>query len=146
MLISSSLILKMFRYLQHFCGGIFLLFILFIGINSWGVAIFQVEGHSMEPTYHDRQVLLVNLITYKVAVPKSGDIIVFSYAGDNSIRFIKRIKGVPGEEVMYQGETKVLQKDEYFVEGDNTFGSTDSRVYGPINKSQIIGKVITFNN
>lgn len=100
----------------------------------------------MEPTYHDRQVLLVNLITYKVAVPKSGDIIVFSYAGDNSIRFIKRIKGVPGEEVMYQGETKVLQKDEYFVEGDNTFGSTDSRVYGPINKSQIIGKVITFNN
>ncbi len=57
--------------------------------------------------------------------PKVGDIVVIKYQGQE---LVKRIKKVEGKQV--------------FVEGDNIQESTDSRHFGPINKNQILGKVI----
>ncbi|MBI2086539.1 S26 family signal peptidase [Candidatus Daviesbacteria bacterium] len=57
--------------------------------------------------------------------PKVGDIVVI---GKNGKDMIKRIQKVSGR--------------KYFVEGDNKRESTDSRSFGPIDKSEIIGKVV----
>ena len=80
----------------------------------------------MEPTIQEGQTVLVNRIRYWFATPKIDDIIAFRDPRDGKI-LIKRI-------------TKKT-RTEYFVQGDNKNSSTDSRVFGMIEKSAIVGKV-----
>ena len=132
---------------------------------------FVVRGISMEPTFHDGDYLIVDEISYRFRQPKRGEIIVFHYPKNPSERFIKRIIGLPGEEVKIEGkiitiinnqgkhildessylgqgylfegnEDVKLNKDQYFVAGDNRLHSFDSRMWGPVNKKYIIGRVL----
>ena len=96
----------------------------------------------MDPTLHDGQVLGISRLAYVAEKPSKGDIVVLYYQGDESKYFVKRITAVPGDRVSYAGRTAVLGEREYFVEGDNRDHSTDSRIYGPINLDQIVGKVV----
>lgn len=131
---------------------------------------FLVDGNSMEPNFSDGQYLIVNELSYNIGVkPKRGDIIVFKYPNNPSENFIKRIIALPGEKVKIQnhnifidekileekyipyknqtdaGENQewVLENNEYFVVGDNRLPgqSSDSRLWGPLDKKYIIGKV-----
>ena len=54
----------------------------------------------MEPTLFDGERLLVDKPTYRFRPPRAGEILVFRYPADPSRKFIKRIIGVPGDEVM----------------------------------------------
>ena len=72
----------------------------------------------MFPTLREGQ----EVLTFNWGKPKVGDIVILQSG------IIKRIVKVEGEHV--------------FVEGDNRQESTDSRHFGAINKSQIMGKVI----
>ncbi len=58
----------------------------------------EVVGNSMHPTYKNGEFLMANKITYRVSEPKRGDVIIFKYS--DTADFIKRIPGVPGDEVM----------------------------------------------
>jgi len=58
----------------------------------------EVVGSSMHPTYKNGEFLMANKITYRVSEPKRGDVIIFKYS--DTADFIKRIIGVPGDEVM----------------------------------------------
>ncbi len=60
---------------------------------------FIVNGASMEPTFYDGDYLLVDEITYKFKDPARGDVIVFHSPQDYSVYFIKRIIGLPGEQI-----------------------------------------------
>ncbi len=129
---------------------------------------FIVSGASMEDTFHSGEYLIVDQVTYRLQDPKRGDIIVFRYPQDPSKYFIKRIIGIPGDTIDIQGnvvtlttkenETLVLDEPyiksmaenttltetlgdrEYFVMGDNRDASSDSRVWGVLQKEKIIGK------
>ncbi len=57
--------------------------------------------------------------------PKVGDIVVIKKSGKE---LVKRIEKIEGENV--------------YVIGDNESESTDSRHFGPINKNQVVGKVV----
>lgn len=122
----------------------------------------------MEDTFHSGEYLIVDQVTYRLQDPKRGDIIVFRYPQDPSKYFIKRIIGIPGDTIDIQGnvvtlttkenETLVLDEPyiksmaenttltetlgdrEYFVMGDNRDASSDSRVWGVLQKEKIIGK------
>ncbi len=131
---------------------------------------FNVKGASMEPTFYDNEYLVIDELSYRFRAPERGEVIVFRYPVDPSQFFIKRIIGLPGETVQVssgrvtlynadhpngfildepylhgvqtQGDEKVtLGSGEYFVLGDNRGASMDSRVFGPIKKSDIIGRV-----
>ena len=61
---------------------------------------FLVEGSSMEPSFHDGQRLMVEKVSYRFSEPKRGDVVVFRYPGDPRRKFIKRVIGLPGDEIV----------------------------------------------
>lgn len=133
---------------------------------------FVVSGASMEHTFSTGQYLIVDQLTYRFNEPKRGDVIVFRYPKDPSKYFIKRIIGVPGDTVIIHGnqvtiknkdhqngivldehsyvphmsednnETRTLGSDEYFVMGDNRDQSSDSRIWGVLNRDLIMGRAL----
>ncbi len=142
-------------------------FLLLIGLvtHYFFYSVMIVRGKSMEPNYVDGQVLVVNKIAYHVGSPARGDVIAMYFPGETEKRFIKRIIAVPGETVaIVNGRTMVnsqslpeaylpddlesipdltrtLQSGEYFVMGDNRPYSSDSRSWGAVPSSFIVGKV-----
>ena len=130
---------------------------------------FIVNGASMDPTFKTNQYLIVDQLSYHFEQPERGDVVVFRYPNDPSKFFIKRIIGLPGEVVeLANGSTTIidpttnertlleepylktdrtddhlsitLSSDEYFVMGDNRSASSDSRVWGPVPRKNIVGK------
>ena len=63
---------------------------------------FRVEGSSMEPTLHDGQRLMVDKLSYRFTDPKVGDVVVFRYPTDINRMFIKRVIGIPGDEILIE--------------------------------------------
>ncbi len=126
----------------------------------------SVSGSSMLETFHDKDYLFVEKISYLLTNPKRGDVIVFNPPLEDRTndRFIKRVIGIPGDSIrVAEGVTYInnipqtenyvthpstitasttLGTDQYFVMGDNRAGSYDSRSWGPITKSEIKGRVL----
>ncbi len=145
--------------------------IIVIPIRLFIAQPFIVSGASMDPTFADGQYLIVDEISYRFNEPARGDVVIFKYPKDPKKYFIKRIIGLPGENVVIneKGEVSAQQKgsdtiislkepyvhfpknepslralgdDEYFVMGDNREGSYDSRMWGPVKRSLLIGKAL----
>lgn len=125
---------------------------------------FLVQGSSMEPTLSEGQRLLVDKVTYRFRPPKRGEIIVFNYPADPRRKFIKRVIGVPGDEIMIVAHRLILNGEpvsepyilgpmfstfgpvsvpegHVFVLGDNRNNSDDSRFadVGPVAYDAIVG-------
>ncbi len=79
----------------------------------------------MLPTLKPGQDVLCFNWAYIFSRPKIGDIVVIRHQGKEIIKRIQK-----------------AHDREYFVEGDNKEESVDSRNFGPIEKQEIIGKVI----
>jgi len=109
-----------------------------------------VEGHSMEPTFYTGRKLLVSHAYWLIGQIKRNDIVVVKDEGPNKY-FIKRVYRLPGEEVDYVNWPRnySLKNDRYivpegtlFVLGDNRRFSEDSRSFGPVDLSRVLGKVV----
>ncbi len=129
---------------------------------------FVVEGESMHPTFESGDYLIVDQLSYRFGDPERGDVVVFRYPNDESVFYIKRIVGLPGETVhIEQGNTRITKVDgseltldeeyvvtedatytlsrslgpgEYFVMGDNRPKSSDSRSWGALPERDIMGR------
>src|SRR3989344_4971247 len=64
---------------------------------------FIVSGASMVPTFHDGEYLIVDQISYRFEEPERGEVIIFKYPNDTSKYYIKRIIGLPGENIKVIG-------------------------------------------
>jgi signal peptidase I len=147
--------------LREIFETILLTAIIFLILNAT-TARFQVRGSSMEPNLHNGQYLIIGKVTYWLHPPQRGDIIVFRPPNNPSDDYIKRIVGLPGEQVDIQDgkimvdgtlleETYIanptpysgswtLGEQEYFVLGDNRGNSSDSHSWGLLPQENIIGK------
>ncbi|MFA6427628.1 MAG: signal peptidase I [Candidatus Magasanikbacteria bacterium] len=129
---------------------------------------FYVKGQSMEPTFYERDYLIIDEITYRFRLPERGEVVVLD-SPVNSDHYLKRIVGVPGDRVKVEEGKVIIYNDtyprgwvleeeyvtentpgslsitlgdnQYFVLGDNRDASYDSRRFGAINRSEIIGRV-----
>lgn len=134
-------------------------------IHYFFLTVLVVRGKSMLPNFSDGEVLMINKISYRYAPPSRGDVVAMYWPGETQKRFIKRIVGLPGETItvgngrVYINDvlldesyldpttvtttelTRTLQSGEYFVFGDNRAVSSDSRAWGPVPKSFLIGKI-----
>jgi len=113
-----------------------------VPIRLWVAQPFIVSGPSMEPTFYNGDYLIVDEITYHFEKPKIGDVVVFRYPLDTSKFFIKRIEGLPGDKVNIMGKEIVLKDGEYYVLGDNSPHSSDSRIWGPVPQNLLVGRVL----
>jgi len=59
----------------------------------------QVKGDSMLPDFHTGEYILTNKLSFKFSNPKRGDVIVFKYPNAPQYDYIKRIVGLPKEEI-----------------------------------------------
>ncbi|KKW39876.1 signal peptidase I [Candidatus Kaiserbacteria bacterium RIFCSPLOWO2_02_FULL_54_13] len=147
----------------------FLIVVVVIPIRVFIVSPFVVDGDSMHPTFENLDYLIVDEFLYYFRAPARGDVVVFRYPNNPSIFYIKRIIGLPGETVSISrgvitvttsageslalAEPYIVNEDatytknvslnpgEYFVLGDNRPNSSDSRIWGPLPRENIIGRV-----
>lgn len=122
-----------------------------------------VQGGSMEPGIVTGERIIVNLLIYNFGIPKRGDVIVFRNPRDTSKDYIKRVIGLPGENVeIRQGVTYIngVKLNEPYVTlhdysdmsetriadgciwvmGDNRANSEDSRRWGQLPLALVRGK------
>ena len=129
----------------------------------------QVRGSSMYPTLTSGSLGVSNLLGYNMDGIRRFDIVIIQQDEKNQY-LVKRCVGLPGETISYSGGTLyvngepveenffdesyvsgyevfmedldeiTLGSDEYFCLGDNRPHSSDSRVYGPFKKDQIVSK------
>lgn len=144
--------------------------VIILPIRYYLVQPFFVKGASMEPNFEDGDYLLVDELSYRFRDVQRGEVIVFRYPQQPSQFFIKRVVGLPGETVQIKDDkvtifnaknldglmlneaylapeqktlgtaTTKLDDNEYFVLGDNRLQSSDSRRWGPVNRTLVTGR------
>jgi len=129
----------------------------------------KVEGTSMMPTLSDQERIFINKFTYRFGIEdiRRGDMVVFLFPGDTTKSYIKRVIGVPGDEVevkegavLLNGSVveepyvpaefldrisaprTIVKAGEYYVMGDHRSASNDSRSWGTVPKQYIYGKAV----
>ena len=127
----------------------------------------RVEGTSMLPRLEDHDRLFINKFVYRFSAIERGDVVVFHYPRDPEKSYIKRVIALPGDHIRidhgqvwlndrrlrepyvpeaYEDSRSmrdmVVPDDAYFVMGDHRSISSDSREFGPVDRSLIYGKAV----
>jgi signal peptidase I len=139
-------------------------------VRTYAVQTFFIPSKSMNPTLRVGDRILVNKLSVRFGTINPGDIIVFKkppaeHCDDGTYSdLVKRVIGTPGQTITSKGNTVyvndkplkepwtyfatlnpqikeiTLKANQYFVMGDNRANSCDSRYWGPVPRSDIIGK------
>ena len=150
------------RFIVDVIETLLLSVILFLGINAVTARI-RVDGSSMEPTLHNGEFIVVNKLAYRFGNPQTGDVIVFHFPRDPEQEYIKRVIGLPGDQVEivdrlvflngspiqepyiaappnYGPASWSVPEGSLFVLGDNRNNSSDSRTWGTVPLEYVVGK------
>lgn len=139
-------------------------------LNSCIIANSRVPSASMETTIMTKDRVIGSRLTYKFSDPQRGDIAIFRFPDDESIYYVKRIIGLPGDtidivdgQVYLNGSTEPLDEpylhepmipeppmhfevpeDCYFMMGDNRNYSSDARRWENtyVKREKLIAKVL----
>jgi signal peptidase I len=149
-------------------------------VRSFVVQAFKIPSSSMEPTLLVGDHILVNKFMYGIRIPvigkkvfafskpRRGDVIVFIFPNDRSKDYIKRVIGLPGDQVeirerkIYINDRliedpwgvfsswgpsardtygpKMVPPNSLFVMGDNRDNSEDSRYWGYVPLDDVLGR------
>ncbi len=134
-------------------------------VRPFVVEAFYIPSESMIPTLQVGDRVLVNKFIFRFTAPERGDIVVFESVEGGGEDLIKRVVGVPRDEISVRrgklfvnGEPQrepyvnkkfpdrsffaptTVPKGHVFVMGDNRANSRDSRFFGPIPKEKIEGE------
>ena len=131
---------------------------------GWLLTPVRVSGISMEPTYSDSTLNLVNRVVYRLREPRRGDIVAIRLAGPN-VLYVKRIVALPAERVAIVNgiveingqpliESYVHKRQrwnypevtvgprEFFVIGDNRGMRMGDHDFGRVDASRVLGRLL----
>lgn len=139
-------------------------------LNTFIIANSRVPSASMENTIMTKDRVIGSRLTYYFNDPQRGDIVIFHFPDDESIYYVKRIIGLPGDIIdikdghvyLNNSETPLeepylkepmeaepdlhyeVPEDSYFMMGDNRNSSADSRRWHNtfVKREKIIAKVM----
>ena len=139
-------------------------------VRTFVVAAFKIPTGSMKPTLLEGDKIFVSKFIYKFKAPERGDVVVFKYPEDPKKDYVKRLIAFGGEtveikeghvyvdgekitmphveQIYYRNsgtygakEAKIkVPEDSYYVLGDNSANSRDSRYWGFVPKKYMVGK------
>lgn len=149
-------------FIREIIETLLLTFFIFWLVHSL-VGRYRIDGSSMNPTLLDGEYLIINNVTYLLDDPARGEIVVFQHPR-NELNLIKRVIGLPGDQVKiengtiwvngealdepyiadapnYSGDWQVPE-GTLFVLGDNRNNSSDSHSWGFLPQENILGKAL----
>ena len=138
-------------------------FVLAMFIRTFFFQAFKIPSSSMHPTLQVGDHLIANKLIYRFRKPGQGEVIIFKFPNDTSRDFVKRLVGLPGEKVKIAGgkiyidgkevtDDRIASRyyfndegmpeiqvplENYFVLGDNSANSLDSRYWGFVPKKDL---------
>lgn len=101
------------------------------GIRTFLVSPFQVEGGSMSSTLENHEYIIINKLAYFIGAPRRGDIVVFRPPNDPAKYYVKRVIGLPGDEVTLQAGDVYLKEN-----GTQTESKLPEEYLDPRNRGQ----------
>lgn len=150
-------------FLREFVETILPALLIALGINQFAIQPTRVDGLSMAPTLHHEERLLLEKVSYHFRAPARGDIIVLTLPDRAHDPLIKRVVGVPGDVVAVRNgrvyidgqplaepylaqmtpgnvTAQLVPEGHVFVLGDNRGASNDSRMFGMVPVTDIVGR------
>jgi signal peptidase I len=137
-------------------------------LRTFVIQQYYISGPSMQETLHQNERIVVNKLAYRFGSVHRFDIIVFDRMNEDHDDLIKRVIGLPGDTVEVRDcsvfingreidepylseDDKIscgidnvnlfsIPRDSYFVMGDNRSESLDSRTFGTVKESSIVGR------
>lgn len=132
---------------------VFWVIVIIVPLRVFLVQPFFVQGTSMEPSFEDREYLVINELGYKTTKigfgygekeinlftiksfkePKRGEVVVFRYPKNPSVYYIKRVIGLPGEKIeIKNGEVKIYNPEnpEGFILDEGSYLSPGEKTLG----------------
>lgn len=128
----------------EYSKSLFPVFLIVLVLRSFIAEPFRIPSGSMYPTLQVGDFIIVNKFAYGLKLPvtqtkilplgepERGDVIVFKYPVDPEIDFIKRVIGLPGDEISYVGRT-------VFVNGKAVSQAIKGPYYGKNSGAQYQG-------
>ncbi len=160
---STSIRRKIMAWIQDILETILPALLIVLVVNLFLAQATRVQGQSMEPNLHDNQRLIIEKVSYHFHPPQRGDIIVIRVQNRRSDPLIKRVIGLSGETIEIRDghvyinsqaleesylhqltlgnmSPRVISPGHVFVLGDNRGASNDSRSFGEVPFSDIVGR------
>ena len=103
--------------LIEYARSLFPVFLVVLILRSFIIEPFRIPSGSMYPTLEIGDFIAVSKFSYGIKLPvtqtkvlpisepERGDVVVFAYPNDPAVDYIKRVIGLPGDEITYVGRT-----------------------------------------
>ena len=159
-------------YFEEFIKVCIVAAVIILPVRFFVIQPFIVKGASMEPTFYENEYLIVDELSFRFRDPERGEVVIFRYPKTEKRFLIKRVIGLPGDRVsIHDNRITVYNKDypngrmldekeylpsetptgdfdvtvtpnQFFVLGDNRTVSFDSERFGPVDRSQLVGRAV----
>ena len=128
---------KVPKWMNEYLGSFFPVLLAVFVLRSFVAEPFRIPSGSMLPTLHIGDFILVNKFSYGIRLPvankkvvplsepERGDVVVFRFPRDESINFIKRLVGLPGDQIEYNNKRLTVNGEMVDIEEIGEFDSAD---------------------
>lgn len=162
----NKFLAKVWDFIKSFAA----IFIIVFALKHFVIDLTAVSGHSMDHTLATGDIMLVDKISKNFGKKyKRGDIVIFNSPTEPWKLYVKRVVGLPGENVeIKDGDVYIdfekldedyldkgmvteptsdivgwfVGEDQYFLLGDNRVKSNDSRNFGPVSRDYFMGEAL----
>lgn len=102
----------MLGFLRDIIETVIIAIVIFFILNLFIIQPHRIKGASMEPNFHDGELILTQKISYLFGRPEFGDVVVFKAPKAPKFDFIKRIVGMPGDKMLLsEGRVYINDKE-----------------------------------
>ena len=160
-----------FKKIWDMIGFAVIIFLILTCLNTFVFINAFIPSTSMTPTVNMHDRVIGYRLAYRDSGPQRYDVVIFKYPDNNDLLYIKRVIGLPGDEIdivdgqvfvngeatdesfcSVRGETGpgtmtfpvTVPKNSYFVLGDNRKNSEDSRYWDDhfVERDELVAKVL----